>query len=267
MVCGASSVRYAVADAAVVAALDVHAATYRLRRAPTGDAAHDQGRGAQVTDANALAVPTRLLGDDAFYSLLRQRVAAHLHAAGCAAGGPTWSCVTLFWACFAAWCCAGVLLYRHATLACAVAHGLAASLVGAFGHNWVHQPRYKLWAYLSLDTIGFSSDGWFREHILQHHMCASKSPPLPLLDLYRSSSFERRSSSSSSLAGSRQRRDPPAARVSVGHAREPSRASLGARATSSVERAPRSSCPFAALSSRRRSAARRVRFVPRRHEP
>ena len=41
---------------------------------------------------------------------------------------------------------------------------------GAFGHNWVHQPKYKHWAYLSLDTIGFSSDGWFREHVLQHHM-------------------------------------------------------------------------------------------------
>ena len=31
-------------------------------------------------------------------------------------------------------------------------------------------PRYKLWAYLSLDTVGFSSDGWYREHLLQHHM-------------------------------------------------------------------------------------------------
>lgn len=48
--------------------------------------------------------------------------------------------------------------------------GLFASFLGAFGHNWVHQPKYKSWAYLSLDTIGFSSDGWFREHNLQHHM-------------------------------------------------------------------------------------------------
>ena len=48
--------------------------------------------------------------------------------------------------------------------------GIAASVLGAFGHNWIHQPQYKFWAYLSLDTIGFSSDGWYREHVLQHHM-------------------------------------------------------------------------------------------------
>ena len=48
--------------------------------------------------------------------------------------------------------------------------GRLSALAGAFGHNWVHQPKYKHWAYLSLDTIGFSSDGWFREHVLQHHM-------------------------------------------------------------------------------------------------
>jgi hypothetical protein len=48
--------------------------------------------------------------------------------------------------------------------------GMTGSFLGAFGHNWVHIPKYKFYAYLSLDTIGFSSDGWFREHNLQHHM-------------------------------------------------------------------------------------------------
>jgi fatty acid desaturase len=48
--------------------------------------------------------------------------------------------------------------------------GLSGSYLGAFGHNWVHIPKYKTLAYLSLDVIGFSSDGWFREHNLQHHM-------------------------------------------------------------------------------------------------
>ena len=45
-------------------------------------------------------------------------------------------------------------------------------MLGAFGHNWVHQPKYYRWgwALLSLDTIGFSSEAWFREHNLQHHM-------------------------------------------------------------------------------------------------
>ena len=34
----------------------------------------------------------------------------------------------------------------------------------------MHQPDYRFHSYLSLDTIGFSSTGWFREHVLQHHM-------------------------------------------------------------------------------------------------
>lgn len=54
----------------------------------------------------------------------------------------------------------------------ALVFGLISSWLGGFGHNWVHQPKYKDlgWALLSLDTIGFSSVGWFREHNLQHHM-------------------------------------------------------------------------------------------------
>ena len=58
----------------------------------------------------------------------------------------------------------------YGTVLNAIFMGLSGSWIGAFGHNWVHQPKYKHWAYLCLDTLGFSSDGWFREHNLQHHM-------------------------------------------------------------------------------------------------
>ena len=44
-----------------------------------------------------------LLGDDAFYSVLRMRVTEHLKSVGCKSGEPTWTCVVLFWAIFAAW--------------------------------------------------------------------------------------------------------------------------------------------------------------------
>ena len=63
-----------------------------------------------------------------------------------------------------------LLTYMTGSFLAAFSLGCFASWLGAFGHNWVHQPRYKLWAYLSLDTVGFSSDGWYREHLLQHHM-------------------------------------------------------------------------------------------------
>ena len=111
-----------------------------------------------------------LLGDDAFYSVCRQRLTEHLRKVKCPRGGPTTVCVYAFWANFVAFCASWLLMYQSGTFLSAVGFGLIASLLGAFGHNWVHQPEYRLWSYLSLDTIGFSSTGWFREHVLQHHM-------------------------------------------------------------------------------------------------
>merc|ERR1712216_982757 len=49
-------------------------------------------------------------------------------------------------------------------------HVIASGILGGFGHNWVHQVKYRTWAMLSLDLIGFSSENWFREHLLQHHI-------------------------------------------------------------------------------------------------
>jgi fatty acid desaturase len=51
-----------------------------------------------------------------------------------------------------------------------VAVGMVGAVLGGFGHNWVHQPAYRNWALLSLDTVGFSSEAWLREHLMQHHM-------------------------------------------------------------------------------------------------
>jgi hypothetical protein len=122
------------------------------------DAALDQG------DA------PKLLDDAAFYSVLRRKVAAHLREVGCPDGGPTTQCVALFWFNFFAWVAMFFVTLWSGSLISAMVLGFVTSWLGAFGHNWVHQPAYKRWAYLSLDSIGFSSDGWFREHVLQHHM-------------------------------------------------------------------------------------------------
>lgn len=79
-------------------------------------------------------------------------------------------CVILFWTSFVGWMTTLFCTWWFGYWGLAILHGLTTSWLGAFGHNWVHQPKYKFWAYLSLDTVGFSSDGWFREHLLQHHM-------------------------------------------------------------------------------------------------
>jgi len=61
-------------------------------------------------------------------------------------------------------------MFASGSFVAAWGFGLTAAILGAFGHNWVHQPRHRHWAFLSLDTIGFSSTSWYREHVLQHHM-------------------------------------------------------------------------------------------------
>ena len=114
------------------------------------------------------ATTPRLLDDGAFYSVMRRRVTRHLRSAGSPRGGPTAQCVALFWTSLASWSCCYLWLLRSGSPIAAACLGFAAAWLGAFGHNWVHQPRYRLWARLSLDTIGFSSDAWFREHNLQH---------------------------------------------------------------------------------------------------
>ena len=45
----------------------------------------------------------KLLGDGAFYSVMRKRLFDHLRAVHCKDGGPTTGCCVLFWATFAGW--------------------------------------------------------------------------------------------------------------------------------------------------------------------
>ena len=113
-----------------------------------------------------------LLDDGAFYSVLRKRVTAHLKSIGHKDGGPTNECVLLFACVLLAYAAGMCVTYQSGSFVAAALTGVAASWLGGFGHNWVHQPKYKLrgWALLSLDLCGFSSEAWYRDHNLQHHM-------------------------------------------------------------------------------------------------
>jgi len=113
-----------------------------------------------------------LLDNEAFYSVLRKRAAEYLRSIDNPQGLPTWECVILFWSIFACWACLGYATWFLGSYEIAFLWGISAAWLGAFGHNWVHHPRYKKWgwALLSLDTVGFSSNNWFRQHVLQHHM-------------------------------------------------------------------------------------------------
>jgi fatty acid desaturase len=123
-----------------------------------------------LTAANHMdEAPAHLLGDDSFYSDLRRRVTAHF-VDNKISTGPTNASMTIWWVCFASWVASVATTLYTASFFSALVQGIFAGLIGAFGHNWIHQPKYKWLGYLSLDTIGFSSDGWYRDHVLQHHM-------------------------------------------------------------------------------------------------
>ena len=127
------------------------------------------------TDEAGEQYPKFLLDDKSFYSVLRKRVTAYFkECGGCggswAAPGPTQECVVLFWSLFVLWMNSFVYCVYSGTVQSALLCGLFATWLGAFGHNWVHQPKYRFWATLSLDTVGFSSEAWYRDHVLQHHM-------------------------------------------------------------------------------------------------
>ena len=61
-------------------------------------------------------------------------------------------------------------MWRAASLPAALAVGVLSTWLGAFGHNFVHQPRYFAHARVALDAVGLSATVWRREHVLQHHI-------------------------------------------------------------------------------------------------
>lgn len=157
---------------AIIAKYEVPAPCTLLARPPGGVVPGAGGDGRP-------GKPPVLLGDDAFYSDVRRRLTAYLRSVDCPGGGPTRACVIAFWVNFVAFLASWALMFVSGSLLAAFAFGGVAALLGAFGHNWVHQPQYRLHSYLSLDTVGFSSTGWFREHVLQHHMYTNTVRPSP----------------------------------------------------------------------------------------
>lgn len=114
----------------------------------------------------------KLMPNDVFYSVLRKRVAKYLIDNKCPNGEPTWACMAFFWSIFTGWFTLMSLTYMTGSYLTAFVTGIVGTWLASFGHNWVHQPKYKDrgFAILSLDMVGLSSEVWFRDHVLHHHM-------------------------------------------------------------------------------------------------
>jgi len=108
-----------------------------------------------------------LMPEDSFYSSLRLKVAKYLKEAG--GPGPTAECLRLWWITLFLWCVGFSLMVYTGSIWATLGTSLVGAWLGGFGHNFVHQPKHRHFGY-SLDLLGFSSEGWVREHNLQHHM-------------------------------------------------------------------------------------------------
>lgn len=111
-----------------------------------------------------------LLNENAFYSVLRKRVSNYLKSINNPHGLPTKECLYLFYVIFILFIVFGILVYNTGSLLLSSVWGIISAWLGAFGHNWVHIPKYKTYALFSLDPVGLSSETWYRSHVLQHHM-------------------------------------------------------------------------------------------------
>jgi fatty acid desaturase (delta-4 desaturase) len=104
-----------------------------------------------------------------FYSDFRRRVTKHLKEKYDGNWGPTTASMCFFWFCVVVWLFSVTMSLFYGSLVATILSALSSGVLGGFGHNFIHQPKYKHLA-LSLDISGFSSHCWYREHLLQHHM-------------------------------------------------------------------------------------------------
>lgn len=101
-----------------------------------------------------------------FHTALRREI----HQALRGKTGPSRLCLRAFYATAAAWVCGWITMYQTGSHAMAAIMGVVCTWLGAFGHNFVHQPKYFAHARFALDAIGLSASVWRREHVLQHHI-------------------------------------------------------------------------------------------------
>ncbi|MCP5082353.1 MAG: hypothetical protein GY948_11715 [Alphaproteobacteria bacterium] len=109
----------------------------------------------------------QLSRDQSFYSEFRRRVARYLKSVQ--GGGPTLQGWIVWWVSISGFFLSHILALLTGSYWSVLPLAMFAGLVGAYGHNWVHQPRYRGFA-LCLDLIGLSCRQWQTSHVLQHHM-------------------------------------------------------------------------------------------------
>lgn len=104
---------------------------------------------------------------DSFYGEFRRRVHKYLKAHG--GSGPTRLGLTVWWIIVVGWLVSHAFALMSGSLWAVLPISFVSGLLGGYGHNWIHLPRYRHFAYC-LDVIGLSSRQWQTTHVLKHHM-------------------------------------------------------------------------------------------------
>jgi hypothetical protein len=123
-------------------AFESHHMNYNRARAIIKKYRLPDSQSEELTRNHSVQQTIKLLDDKAFYSVLRTKVVKHFKDSG-QSFGPTLQCLTLFWIVFFSWVGSVGFTLWSGSFGAAVLQGVMASFLGAFGHNWVHQPKYK----------------------------------------------------------------------------------------------------------------------------
>jgi hypothetical protein len=102
--------------------------------------------------------------EGSFYNVLRAKVCEYLKTVD--GPGPTQECINFFWFLVVAYFALFAVICATNSYLVVCVWAIVSALVGSYGHNWIHQPKYRFWAVLGLDLAGMSSENWLREHVL-----------------------------------------------------------------------------------------------------
>jgi len=104
--------------------------------------------------------------ENSFYSVFRDRVHEYIKENGSGPGGPA---MAFYYVSLALWFVSFGMLWWTGSYWWELPLITTSLIIGGYGHSFIHQPKYRWHAY-TFDLIGFSSQAWYAEHNLQHHM-------------------------------------------------------------------------------------------------
>lgn len=117
-----------------------------------------------------LSIHPKFMSDDSNYYILKKKVSKYLDDINHKNGIPKKECLILYSIIMLLWIFLFIYTLLSGSYFISFIWGIVSAWLGAFGHNWIHIPKYRILATFSLDLVGLSSENWLHSHLLQHHI-------------------------------------------------------------------------------------------------